>query len=123
MVETRLIDGKAFAEQMRGRLAGDVAAFIARTGVTPGLAVVLVGTDPASTVYVRNKNKQTLEAGMASIEHALPAETTEAALLALIDALNANPDVHGILVQLPLPGRRRCSPPSTPPRMSTASMW
>ncbi|HEY9213592.1 MAG TPA: bifunctional methylenetetrahydrofolate dehydrogenase/methenyltetrahydrofolate cyclohydrolase FolD [Ancylobacter sp.] len=104
MVETRLIDGKAFAEQMRGRLAGDVAAFIARTGVTPGLAVVLVGTDPASTVYVRNKNKQTLEAGMASIEHALPAETTEAALLALIDALNANPDVHGILVQLPLPG-------------------
>ncbi|CAN5130327.1 bifunctional methylenetetrahydrofolate dehydrogenase/methenyltetrahydrofolate cyclohydrolase FolD [soil metagenome] len=104
MVETRLIDGKAFAEQMRGRLAGDVAAFIARTGVTPGLAVVLVGTDPASTVYVRNKNKQTVEAGMASIEHALPAETTEAALLALIDALNADLGVHGILVQLPLPG-------------------
>ncbi|HZX85326.1 MAG TPA: tetrahydrofolate dehydrogenase/cyclohydrolase catalytic domain-containing protein, partial [Reyranella sp.] len=103
MVETRLIDGKAFAEQMRARLAGDVAAFIARTGVTPGLAVVLVGTDPASAVYVRNKNKQTVEAGMASIEHALPAETTEDALLALIDALNADPDVHGILVQLPLP--------------------
>jgi len=104
MVETRLIDGKAFAEQMRGRLAWDVASFQGRTGITPGLAVILVGTDPASTVYVRNKNKQTLEAGMASIEHALPAHTSEDALLALVHTLNADRSVHGILVQLPLPG-------------------
>lgn len=104
MIETRLIDGKAFAETMRDRLKGEVAAFIKETGVTPGLAVVLVGEDPASAVYVRNKGKQTLEAGMASIEHKLPAEATQDEVLALVRALNADPAVHGILVQLPLPG-------------------
>lgn len=104
MIETRLIDGKAFAETMRARLKGEVAAFIKETGVTPGLAVVLVGEDPASAVYVRNKGKQTLEAGMASIEHKLPAEATQDEVLALVRALNADPAVHGILVQLPLPG-------------------
>ncbi|MFT0861160.1 bifunctional methylenetetrahydrofolate dehydrogenase/methenyltetrahydrofolate cyclohydrolase FolD [Ancylobacter sp. G4_0304] len=104
MVETRIIDGKGFAEKLRARLAGEVAAFHQETGVTPGLAVVLVGEDPASAVYVRNKGKQTVEAGMASIEHKLPATTAQAELLALIASLNADPGVHGILVQLPLPG-------------------
>lgn len=103
MVETRLIDGKAFAETMRARLKDEVAAFVAATGVTPGLAVVLVGEDPASAVYVRNKGKQTAEAGMASIEHKLPADTAQDDVLALVRALNADPAVHGILVQLPLP--------------------
>ncbi|WP_371345074.1 bifunctional methylenetetrahydrofolate dehydrogenase/methenyltetrahydrofolate cyclohydrolase FolD [Ancylobacter sp. IITR112] len=103
MVETRLIDGKAFAEAMRARLKGEVADFIATTGVTPGLAVVLVGEDPASAVYVRNKGKQTVEAGMASIEHRLPADAAQDEVLALVRALNADPAVHGILVQLPLP--------------------
>lgn len=103
MVETRIIDGKAFAEKLRKRVASDVTAFHAATGVTPGLAVVLVGEDPASSVYVRNKGKQTVEAGMASIEHKLPASTTQAELLALIATLNAEKEVHGILVQLPLP--------------------
>ncbi|MCE5975293.1 bifunctional methylenetetrahydrofolate dehydrogenase/methenyltetrahydrofolate cyclohydrolase, partial [Sinirhodobacter sp. WL0062] len=73
-------------------------------GITPGLAVVLVGEDPASEVYVRNKGKQTVEVGMNSFEHKLPAETSEEELLALIDRLNKSPAVHGILVQLPLPG-------------------
>jgi len=104
MVDTKLIDGKAFAEKLRGHVAEDVVAFHAATGVTPGLAVVLVGEDPASAVYVRNKGKQTVEAGMASIEHKLPAATTQAEMLALVGALNADPAVHGILVQLPLPG-------------------
>ncbi len=103
MVETRLIDGKAFAEALRGRVAADVAAFEARTGVRPGLAVVLVGDDPASAVYVRNKGKQTIEAGMASFEHRLPADTSQETLLALVRQLNADAAVHGILVQLPLP--------------------
>jgi methylenetetrahydrofolate dehydrogenase (NADP+)/methenyltetrahydrofolate cyclohydrolase len=103
MVETRIIDGKAFAENLRKRVASEVTAFHAATGVTPGLAVVLVGEDPASSVYVRNKGKQTVEAGMASIEHKLPASTTQAELLALIATLNAEKEVHGILVQLPLP--------------------
>ena len=103
MVDTRLIDGKAFAETMRARLKDEVAAFVAETGVTPGLAVVLVGEDPASSVYVRNKGKQTAEAGMASIEHKLPADTAQDDVLALVRALNADPAVHGILVQLPLP--------------------
>lgn len=103
MVETRLIDGKAFAEGLRARVATEVAAFEARTGVKPGLAVVLVGEDPASAVYVRNKGKQTIEAGMASIEHKLPADTSQDAVLALVRQLNADPAVHGILVQLPLP--------------------
>lgn len=97
-----LIDGKAFAAGLRARIATAVAD-LARGGVTPGLAVVLVGDDPASHVYVRNKAAQTAEAGMRSFEHRLPVETSEADLLALVARLNADPEVDGILVQLPLP--------------------
>ncbi|MDE3029241.1 MAG: bifunctional methylenetetrahydrofolate dehydrogenase/methenyltetrahydrofolate cyclohydrolase FolD [Paracoccaceae bacterium] len=98
-----IIDGKAFAAKVRAQVAEHVAKLKLEHGITPGLAVVLVGEDPASEVYVRSKGKQTVEAGMASFEHKLPALTTEAHLLALIARLNADPDVHGILVQLPLP--------------------
>jgi len=98
-----IIDGKAFAAGLRARVAAAVAGLTAGSGLVPGLAVVLVGEDPASQVYVRSKHKATLEAGMASFEHRLPAATGEAALLALIAQLNADPAVHGILVQLPLP--------------------
>lgn len=98
-----IIDGKAFAAGVRGQVAGQVTQLKDVHGITPGLAVVLVGEDPASQVYVRNKGKQTVETGMASFEHKLPAETSEAELLTLIERLNADPDVHGILVQLPLP--------------------
>lgn len=97
-----IIDGKAFAAGVRAKVAEHVAGLKAR-GIVPGLAVVLVGEDPASAVYVRNKGKQTVEVGMNSYEHKLPAETAEADLLALIERLNADPAVHGILVQLPLP--------------------
>jgi len=100
----RVIDGKAFAATIRGKVAGHVARLKADHGITPGLAVVLVGEDPASQVYVRNKGKQTTEAGMTSFEHRLDADTSEADLLALVARLNADPAVHGILVQLPLPG-------------------
>jgi methylenetetrahydrofolate dehydrogenase (NADP+) / methenyltetrahydrofolate cyclohydrolase len=99
-----IIDGKAFAAKVREKVAGHVARLKTDHGITPGLAVVLVGEDPASEVYVRNKGKQTVECGMASFEHKLVAETPEADLLALIARLNADPAVHGILVQLPLPG-------------------
>jgi len=99
----RIIDGKAEAANLRARVAQDVAALKAQQGVTPGLAVVLVGEDPASQVYVRNKAAQTVEAGMNSFEYKLPAETPEAELLALVAELNARDDVNGILVQLPLP--------------------
>ncbi len=99
----RLIDGKAFAADLRGRIGSRVSLFADSVGRAPGLAVVLVGNDPASQVYVRNKAKQTAEAGMASFEHRLDAETPEADLLALVAALNADPAVDGILVQLPLP--------------------
>ncbi len=98
----RVIDGKAIAAEVRAGVARDVAALKAK-GVTPGLAVVLVGEDPASQVYVRNKGKQTVEVGMASFEHKLDAATSEADLLALVARLNADNSVHGILVQLPLP--------------------
>ncbi len=98
-----LIDGKAFAEGLRQRVSEQAAAFAAEAGRKAGLAVVLVGEDPASQVYVRNKGKQTIAAGMASFEHRLPAETPEAELLALVGRLNADPAVDGILVQLPLP--------------------
>jgi len=98
----KIIDGKAFAAKVRASVAEHVAALKTK-GVTPGLAVVLVGEDPASQVYVRNKGQQTLEVGMASFEHKLDASTSEADLLALIAKLNADPKVHGILVQLPLP--------------------
>jgi methylenetetrahydrofolate dehydrogenase (NADP+) / methenyltetrahydrofolate cyclohydrolase len=97
-----ILDGKAFAARIRAQVATHVTAMTAQ-GVTPGLAVVLVGEDPASQVYVRNKHAQTVEAGMNSFEHRLPADTSEAVLMALIAALNADPAVHGILVQLPLP--------------------
>ena len=98
-----IIDGKAFAARVRADVASHVARLKADHGITPGLAVVLVGEDPASQVYVRSKGKQTVEAGMASFEHKLDAGTSEADLLALIDRLNGDPAVHGILVQLPLP--------------------
>jgi methylenetetrahydrofolate dehydrogenase (NADP+)/methenyltetrahydrofolate cyclohydrolase len=97
-----LIDGKAIAQTLRDTIARDVAALAPR-GVTPGLAVVLVGDDPASHVYVRNKARQTIEAGMASFVHRLDASTSEAVLLALVERLNADEAVDGILVQLPLP--------------------
>ena len=98
-----IIDGKAFAEGLRSRVAVVAAAFERSAGRKAGLAVVLVGEDPASQVYVRSKGKATLECGMASFEHRLPADTALAALLALVDQLNADPLVDGILVQLPLP--------------------
>lgn len=98
-----LIDGKAFAARLRARIAQDVTALKNDHGITPGLAVVLVGEDPASQVYVRSKGKMTREVGMESFEHKLPAETSQADLLALIARLNADPAVNGILVQLPLP--------------------
>ncbi|MBZ0123707.1 MAG: bifunctional methylenetetrahydrofolate dehydrogenase/methenyltetrahydrofolate cyclohydrolase FolD, partial [Roseovarius sp.] len=100
----KIIDGKAFAAVVREKVAAHVARLKQDHGVTPGLAVVLVGEDPASQVYVRSKGKQTVEAGMNSYEHKLDAGTSEADLLALIGKLNTDPDVHGILVQLPLPG-------------------
>ncbi len=99
-----IIDGKAFAATLRAKVGELAAAFEAKAGRKAGLAVVLVGEDPASQVYVRSKGKQTLEAGMASFEHRLPAETPEADLLALVEQLNTDPAVDGILVQLPLPG-------------------
>ena len=98
-----VIDGKVFAARVRAQVAAHVARLNDEHGLVPGLAVVLVGEDPASQVYVRNKGTQTVEAGMQSFEHKLPAETAEADLLALIATLNADPAVHGILVQLPLP--------------------
>ena len=98
-----IIDGKAFAASVREKVAAHVARLKDEHGITPGLAVVLVGEDPASQVYVRNKGKQTVECGMQSFEHKLPADTPEADLLALVERLNADPAVHGILVQLPLP--------------------
>ncbi|MDB5697694.1 MAG: hypothetical protein JWN69_498 [Alphaproteobacteria bacterium] len=97
-----IIDGKAVAAEIRAEVARDVA-LLADRGITPGLAVVIVGDDPASHVYVRSKAKQTVEVGMASFKHELPTEASEAELLALVARLNADPAVHGILVQLPLP--------------------
>jgi len=99
----QVIDGKAFAATVRGRVATQVAALTTDHAITPGLAVVLVGEDPASQVYVRSKGKQTVEVGMNSFEHKLEIDTSEAVLLDLIATLNADPAVHGILVQLPLP--------------------
>ncbi len=100
---TNIIDGKAFAEGLRTSLAKKVSYIKENHGITPGLAVVLVGEDPASQVYVRNKGKQTIEAGMQSFEHKLDESTSQAALLKLINELNNDDQVHGILVQLPLP--------------------
>ncbi|XDA97467.1 bifunctional methylenetetrahydrofolate dehydrogenase/methenyltetrahydrofolate cyclohydrolase FolD [Sulfitobacter sp. LCG007] len=98
-----IIDGKAFAAKVRGEVADHVAKLVAQHGITPGLAVVLVGEDPASQVYVRSKGKMTVEVGMKSVERKLPADTGEAALLDVVRALNEDPEIHGILVQLPLP--------------------
>ena len=98
-----LIDGKAFAAQVRGQVSEHVARLKQDHGIVPGLAVVLVGEDPASQVYVRSKGKQTVEVGMTSFEHKLDASVSEEELIAVINQLNGDPAVHGILVQLPLP--------------------
>ncbi len=103
MTDTMIIDGKAFAERIRAEVARKVAKLKAEKNITPGLAVVLVGHDPASEVYVRNKAKQTVEAGMNSFECTMAENTTEAELLLKVREMNADPLVHGILVQLPLP--------------------
>ncbi|BAI74492.1 methylenetetrahydrofolate dehydrogenase (NADP+) (plasmid) [Azospirillum sp. B510] len=101
--ETTIIDGKAFAASLTEAIAAEVAGLSAAGKRAPGLAVVLVGEDPASQVYVRNKGRQTIAAGMRSFEHRLPADTAETDLIALVRRLNADPAVDGILVQLPLP--------------------
>lgn len=100
-----VIDGKAIAAELRARITAQVAMLKRAHGITPGLAVVLAGDNPASQVYVRNKNKQTIEAGMHSFEHRPPASITESELVALVEELNQDPKVNGILVQLPLPGQ------------------
>ncbi len=105
MNHAAVIDGTAFAEGLRGRVTALAAEFSAKAGRKAGLAVVLVGEDPASEVYVRSKGRQTIACGMASFEHKLPADTAQAALIALVERLNADPAVDGILVQLPLPGQ------------------
>lgn len=97
------IDGKSFAQRLRARVAEAVPAFVEAMGRAPGLAVVLVGDDPASQVYVRSKGKATVEAGMASFEHRLPDTVSQAELLSLVDRLNLDDEVDGILVQMPLP--------------------
>lgn len=99
----KLIDGKALAQQIRERIGKEAAELHAKTGIRPGLAAILVGDDPASHIYVRNKQKACEAAGIYVDEHKLPASTTQAELLALIEKVNADPKVHGILVQLPLP--------------------
>ena len=110
MTQARIIDGKAFALNLRTRIAGQVATLKEAHGLEPGLAVVLVGDDPASQVYVRNKGQATLAAGMRSFEHKLPDTVDQATLVALVERLNRDPAVNGILVQLPLP------PPDRPRR-------
>ena len=99
----RLIDGKALAQQVRDRLAVESAAVLAKTGVKPGLATILVGDDPASHQYVKSKQKACEAAGIYIDDHKLPTSTTQAELLSLIQKMNADPKIHGILVQLPLP--------------------
>jgi methylenetetrahydrofolate dehydrogenase (NADP+)/methenyltetrahydrofolate cyclohydrolase len=103
MMTAQIIDGKAFASQLRQRIAEHVQRLKSEHNLTPGLAVVIVGEDPASQVYVNSKSKQTKEVGMNSFKYELPADTSEADLLALIDELNARDDVNGILVQMPVP--------------------
>ncbi len=103
MAEAQIIDGKAFAEKLRGRIAGEVEGLKRDHGLQPGLAVVLVGQDPASQIYVRSKEEQTEQVGMRSISHHVPAEIPEAELLDLVGKLNGDPAVHGILVQFPVP--------------------
>ena len=102
-MSAKIIDGKAFAAKVRAQVAAHVARLKDEHDIIPGLAVVLVGENPASQIYVRSKGKLTVKVGMKSVEHNLAADTSEADLLALIDALNSDPAIHGILVQLPLP--------------------
>ena len=104
-MSAQLIDGKALAQEIRQEIAKDIESLVGQTGVRPGLAVVLVGDDPASAVYVRNKKKACDAAGLYVDDHALPATTTQEELLKLIDQLNNDPKIHGILVQLPLPSQ------------------
>ncbi|HEV7158104.1 MAG TPA: bifunctional methylenetetrahydrofolate dehydrogenase/methenyltetrahydrofolate cyclohydrolase FolD [Caulobacteraceae bacterium] len=104
MMTAQIIDGRAIAENLRQSVTEETARLWREHGVKPGLAVVLVGDDPASQIYVRSKGEQSLAAGMHSLTHRLAADTTQAELEALVAALNANPAIHGILVQLPLPG-------------------
>lgn len=104
MSHAQRIDGKAYADNLLVTIQAEVARLKTAHSLTPGLAVILVGSDPASQVYVHNKGKKTRDAGMNSYEHSLPSSTSEAELLAKIHALNLDPSVHGILVQLPLPG-------------------
>src|SRR5262249_27753717 len=99
----QIIDGKAVAADLRGKVADALHRLVRDRGIVPGLAVVLVGSDPASEVYVSSKMKMTSGSGMRSFDHRLPASTSEAELLTLVGRLNADPTVHGILVQLPLP--------------------
>lgn len=103
MAEARIIDGKGFAAGLRARIADAVTALRTTHALVPGLAVVLVGEDPASSIYVRNKGEQTREVGMHSVTHKLPADTPQETLLRLVNQLNNDPSIHGILVQLPLP--------------------
>src|SRR6187402_2982818 len=102
-MSARIIDGKAIAADLRAKVAGEVKRLTAEHGVTPGLAVVLAGNDPASEAYVGSKAKATVETGMKSFDHRLPDSVGQDELLALVKRLNADPAVHGILVQLPLP--------------------
>ena len=104
-MSAQLIDGKALAQEIRQEIAKDIESLVGQTGVRPGLAVVLVGDDPASAVYVRNKKKACDAAGLYVDDHALPATTTQEELLELIDQLNNDSKIHGILVQLPLPSQ------------------
>ncbi|MCY3725180.1 MAG: bifunctional methylenetetrahydrofolate dehydrogenase/methenyltetrahydrofolate cyclohydrolase FolD [Rhodobacteraceae bacterium] len=99
----KIIDGKSFAQKLRSRIASTVAEIRTSKGIVPGLAVILVGQDPASEVYVRNKAKQTSEVGMESFKYILDADVSEESLLDLIDDVNRNDSIHGLLVQLPLP--------------------
>ena len=109
MTEAQVIDGKAFAEGLRARIAEQVEELKRTRGLQPGLAVVLVGEDPASQIYVRQKGEQTLAVGMHSVTHRLPGETSEADLLAMVRQLNDDPAIHGILVQFPVPAPLRQS--------------
>jgi methylenetetrahydrofolate dehydrogenase (NADP+)/methenyltetrahydrofolate cyclohydrolase len=103
MSQARIIDGKPLSERLQAEIAVEVAELKARHGLTPGLAVVLVGEDPASQIYVRSKGEKSKAAGMHSVTHILPADTSMETLLGLVEALNVDPTIHGILVQLPLP--------------------
>lgn len=103
MSQARIIDGKPLSERLQAEVAAEVAELKAKHGLTPGLAVVLVGEDPASQIYVRSKGEKSKAAGMHSVTHILPADTTMETLLGLVEALNVDPTIHGILVQLPLP--------------------